>query len=124
MCEKKNVYCQHLFFIWKRSHVTTINKNTVWSLTAIIVHGSWIEYYGKILTEDREEFQNVNNERDDFSLCEEDEITPEEVMEKINKMKNGKASGPEGVPVELLKYDPEKLFQLLAYTFNLFLRGE
>lgn len=39
-------------------------------------------------------------------------------------MKNGKAPGPGAIPGELLKYEPDILLELLASTFNQFLRGE
>jgi hypothetical protein len=77
-----------------------------------------------MLTEDRTEFQDIGYQKYDISYREETEITPEEIKKHANAMKNGKAPGPGGVPIELIKYGPDKLFQLLAYTFNLFLRGE
>ena len=39
-------------------------------------------------------------------------------------MKNGRASGPNGLPIELIKHGPDALLELLAYVFNCFLRGE
>lgn len=36
-------------------------------------------------------------------------------------MKDGKAAGPDGVSAEMIKYEPEVLFELLAHVFTLFL---
>lgn len=39
-------------------------------------------------------------------------------------MKNERTSGPEGLPIQLIKSAPEKLYEVLAYILSLFLRGE
>lgn len=39
-------------------------------------------------------------------------------------MKNERASGPKGVPIELIKNGPDILMQLLEYVFNCFTGGE
>lgn len=39
-------------------------------------------------------------------------------------MKNGKAAGPGGIQIELIKSAPEILFEMLTYIFNQYLRGE
>ena len=45
-------------------------------------------------------------------------ITIEEVKEATNKLQNGRAVGPDGIPGELLKYGESALHQSIADTFN------
>lgn len=84
----------------------------------LIQSKKWKEYYMSLLTENRDEF-----------LGEIDEVTAinEECMQIINKkeiknalreMKNGKAPGPGDIPVELVKYGPDILIEMLADIFN------
>lgn len=74
-----------------------------------------MEYCKRMLIDDQNEFIDVNTE-DKFSQYE-NEIT-------LKGLKKGKAPGAEEVPIVLLKYNAEKLFHLLTYIFNLFLRGK
>ena len=85
----------------------------------------WIQYYEELLTENRPEFQmNIETREEEEFMKEDQEITPAQVKNAVKSMKNGKAPGPGGVQIELIKHGPEVLFELLAYVFNLFLGGE
>ena len=46
------------------------------------------------------------------------DITEEEVTNAIRKLKNGKATGPDGVPNEILKWGEKTLSPILTHTFN------
>ena len=88
----------------------------------------WIDYYEQLLTENRPEFAGgvnmANPMEDDLSIREEEEITLDEVKRAVHEMKSGKAAGPGGFQIELIKYAPEILFEMLTYLFNQYLRGE
>ena len=45
-------------------------------------------------------------------------ITKEEVQKSFKRLNNGKATGEDGIPGELLKYGPEKLAEQTAQVFN------
>ena len=45
-------------------------------------------------------------------------ITKEEVEKSFKRLNNGKATGEDGIPGELLKYGPEKLAEQTAQVFN------
>ncbi len=66
---------------------------------------------------------NIENERtsrvvDKIKETETAPVTPEEVREAINKMKNGKATGPDNIPVEVWKCLEEYGTELLVKWFN------
>ncbi|KAF2885527.1 hypothetical protein ILUMI_20677 [Ignelater luminosus] len=46
------------------------------------------------------------------------------VEDALKSMKNGTASGPEGIPVELIKYGPTKLKNMLASLFTSYINGK
>lgn len=77
-----------------------------------------VEYYENMLVADQNEFLDVSDEMNKFSLRERD------VKETISRMNNERALEPERVPIEPLKCSPEKFCHLLTYIFNSFLRGE
>ncbi|KAL3275418.1 hypothetical protein HHI36_020180, partial [Cryptolaemus montrouzieri] len=75
----------------------------------VITLNKWMKHYEKLLTEDRQEYRieiehNINNEGEPVK------VTPESVKKAITNLKNGRASGPEGIPAELLKTGTEKLY--------------
>ena len=45
-------------------------------------------------------------------------ITPEEVKVHLNKLKNNKAAGNDGLIAEFIKYAPDKIISVLCSTFN------
>ncbi len=47
-----------------------------------------------------------------------DPISPEEVCEHVNKLKSGKASGPDGIPPGILKLLPAEFLLMIATLFN------
>ena len=49
------------------------------------------------------------------------DFTADELRELINKLKNGKACGPDSVHNEFLKCCPDDLLEILARLFNLIL---
>ncbi|KAL3271908.1 hypothetical protein HHI36_022378 [Cryptolaemus montrouzieri] len=88
----------------------------------VITLNEWMRHYEKLLTEDRQEYRidiehNINFEEEPV------EVAPETVKETITNLKNGRASGPEGVPAELLKNGTEKLYRILTKVMNECLNG-
>ena len=85
----------------------------------------WFNHFQKVLEQD-----NYNEDSDDdFENCERDvyydrPITREEVLLAIQKLKNGKAAGPDGIIGELLKHAGHLAVDFLVKFFNvLFDRG-
>ena len=91
----------------------------------LITHAQWREYHTKLLSEDRPEFL-ISDEENDISdmLLEDDEITIDEIKSALKSSKNGRAPGPGGLPIELIKFGTEQLLELLAYVFNRFLKDD
>ena len=52
------------------------------------------------------------------------EITNDEVCRAVKGMKNGKAAGPGGLQIELVKTAPTAVHEVLARLFNKCLLGE
>ena len=86
----------------------------------------WKDYYQQLLGKNRKEFQrNKNEECKSYNYQEEyTEITDEEIKSAVKTFKNKKAPGPGNIPIELLKYAPDTLYELLAELFNRCLKGE
>ena len=51
------------------------------------------------------------------------EITTEEVRRAAKRMKNGKAAGPGGLQIELIKNAPTIVYEIIARIFNKCLQG-
>ena len=69
-----------------------------------ILEQEWFNHFQKVLEQD-----NQDEDFDDFKNCESDvyydrPITPEEVLLAIQRLKNGKAAGPDGIIGKLLKH--------------------
>ncbi len=75
------------------------------------------------------EQDNQDEDFDDFENCESDvyydrPVTREEVLLAIQRLKNGKAAGPDGIIGELLKHAGHLAVDILVKFFNvLFDRG-
>lgn len=93
------------------------------SLTKFITMDSWKKYYEKLLQEDRQEYQNIEEEKIDNDE-EPVKIEEEEVEEAVRTSKNGKSSGPGMIKIELIKYGGKNVITLLTDMFNQILEGE
>jgi len=79
----------------------------------------WQEYFGQLLNEE--------NPRGDLQDVERipgvvEEIKEKEVAEAMRRMQNGKAAGPDGIPIEAFKSLEEAGVTMLAKLFNAILR--
>ena len=89
-----------------------------------ILEQEWFNHFQKVL-----EQNNQDHDFDDFENCESDvyydrPITREEVLLAVQRLKNGKAAGPDGIIGELLKHAGHLAMDLLVKFFNvLFDRG-
>ena len=85
----------------------------------------WFNHFQKVLEQDNYD----EDSDDDFENCESDvyydrPITREEVLLAIQRLKNGKAAGPDGIIGELLKHAGHLAVDFLVKFFNvLFDRG-
>lgn len=90
----------------------------------LIKPDTWKNYYQKLLTEDRNQFSQAPTDTmiPDMTQCREIDAT--EVKEVTKTFKTKKAPGPGGITIELIKYAPDIMYDLLAKLFNRCLRGE
>ena len=85
----------------------------------------WFNHFQKVLEQDNYD----EDSDDDFENCESDvyydrPITREEVLLAIQRLKNGKAAGPDGITGELFKHAGHLAVDVLVKFFNvLFERG-
>lgn len=89
----------------------------------LIEHNKWVDHYKTLLTEDRQQYMNYDLSTPILVEGETINVDLQTVKKAITKLKNGKASGPEGIPAELIKFGTEKLFRLLTKTINMCLNG-
>ena len=61
----------------------------------------WAEYFGDLLNKAR---HHIDGRDEPLTEDPFHEVTCEEVERQLNKMKNGKSSGPDGIPTEALKH--------------------
>ena len=85
----------------------------------------WFNHFQKVLEQDNQD----QDSDDDFENCESDvyydrPITREEVLLAIQRLKNGKAAGPDGITGELFKHAGHLAVVFLVKLFiALFERG-
>lgn len=89
----------------------------------IIKPEEWNEHYKKLLQETRQEYLNESTTQGIHIQGEEVKIQMDTVKKAVMGLKNGKASGPEGVYAEMLKNGTQKLFEMLTYIINKCLNG-
>ena len=75
----------------------------------------WAEYYRDLLNKARQHIEGRDEPRTEGPLH---EVTCEEVERQLNKMKNGKSSGPDGIPTEALKHLGDWGVHQLTKIFN------
>ena len=74
---------------------------------------AWWRYVNELFTDERQE-PNLRNGQED----EGPEITKDEVIYALKRMRNGKSPGPDELPVELLKLIEERSINTLVDLFN------
>jgi len=90
---------------------------------SLITMEEWEDYYKTLLTEERAEFLTI--EQDECTIEQQvAEITTDEVCRAVEGVKNGKAAGPGGLQIELVKTAPTAVHEVLARLFNKCLQGE
>ena len=105
---------------WKVLTGMRKNLNTKTNIP-LIPTNQWVEYYRNLLNEERPEFK----EDDTFTHKKLNwEVSDEEVKYFLSIGKNGKATGPGGIHLEMLKYGGPKLTTLLTKLYNKILVGE
>ena len=83
----------------------------------------WLEHFKEVLNSgalnvQEEKYDRENDVYDDIL---DSEITEEEIRKAINKLKNGKASGPDCILAEMLKLGEKEIIQFLKKYFNMLL---
>jgi hypothetical protein len=103
-------------------NVCSSNSNK--SQLNLISADTWEKYCYKLLIGDREKFlgeiENVS-EKDIDSVIEVDINTVEQA---IMGMKNGRATGPGDIPLELIKSGGQKLLEIITMLLNKIINGE
>ena len=82
----------------------------------------WKEYYMGLMNEENERERRENDgKRVNLDV---ESISKEEVMENMQRMKNGKAVGPDDIPVEVWKYLGESALKFLTKLYNRTMESE
>lgn len=86
----------------------------------------WDEYFGKLLTENREAYKKQEPEPriEIRTLASPIRVKSAEVKQICQNLKNRKSPGPGNIPPELLKYGTDKLYRQLTSLFQKCLNGE
>ena len=75
----------------------------------------WAEYFRDLLNKAR---QHIDGRDEPLTDCPLDKVTCEEVERQLNKMKNGRSCGPDGIPTEALKLLGDWGVRQLTIIFN------
>ena len=82
----------------------------------------WKEYYMGLMNEENERERRENaGERVNLEV---ESVSKEEVMENMQRMKNGKAVGPDDIPVEVWKCLGESALKFLTKLYNRTMESE
>ena len=82
----------------------------------------WKEYYTGLMNEENErERREIDGERVNLEV---ESVSKEEVMENMQRMKNGKAVGPDDIPVEVWKCLGESALKFLTKLYNRTMESE
>ena len=82
----------------------------------------WKEYYMGLMNEENErERREIDAERVNLEV---ESVSKEEVMENMQRMKNGKAVGPDDIPVEVWKCLGESALKFLTKLYNRTMESE
>ena len=82
----------------------------------------WKEYYMGLMNEEHErERREIDGERVNLEV---ESVSKEEVMENMQRMKNGKAVGPDDIPVEVWKCLGESALKFLTKLYNRTMESE
>ena len=82
----------------------------------------WKEYYMGLMNEENERERRENDgERVNLEV---ESISNEEVRENMQRMKNGKAVGPDDIPVEVWKCLGESALKFLTKLYNRTMESE
>ena len=82
----------------------------------------WKEYYMGLVNEENErERREIDGERVNLEV---ESVSKEEVMENMQRMKNGKAVGPDDIPVEVWKCLGESALKFLTKLYNRTMESE
>lgn len=82
----------------------------------------WESYFCSLLNEGAEKVKEEQKEENVEEVVE--DVTLSEVERAVKKMKNGKAVGPDSIPVEVWKFTGSKALEWLRCMFNKLLRGD
>ena len=114
---KQNTEAWHILKNLRRNTKEHININ-------YITLDKWENYFKSLLSEQRQEYLNPLEEETDPDSESHIELNLGVVTEAIKKLKNGRSSGPEGIPAELIKHGSNKLHERLRRLMERCLNGE
>lgn len=84
---------------------------------SLIKADEWKEYFQDLMQEHRDQYKQSINLGQQVSGDIED-ITIDEIRNSLRNMKNNKAPGPGGIPIELIKHSPIQVIEVLKEIFN------
>lgn len=88
----------------------------------LIEMDKWKEYFQNLLQEKRDEYiKTINNGLPSQEKV--SDITMAELENELRQMQNGKAPGPGGIPIELIKHSPSQVKEKLLEIYNDCLQG-
>ena len=79
----------------------------------------WKEYYMGLMNEENEREREIRENDGERVNLDVESVSKEEVRENMQRMKNGKAVGPDGTPVEVGKYLGESALKFLTKLYNI-----
>jgi len=79
------------------------------------------EHFNNLLNQPFQVYEDAINKFPQWPLQEELSIPPslDETKKALKHMANGKAPGPDGIPVEIYKYNGQRLVRRLVYIFSI-----
>lgn len=122
-CEEMNRYMggTRMTEAWRFIKNIRKDSNEKVRITAITID-EWEQYYNKLLNEDRAQYKEIHFEVIENKGRDVEEVTVEEIQDALKSTKNGRAGGPGGIPIELVKNGPIQLLEILRDIFDACMR--
>lgn len=101
---------------WKFIKAHTIDSREKVPIQIIQQH-EWMEHYSSLLSENREDYNIVQQEHVNIQ-GEQISVTTDTIKKAVRGLKNNRAPGPEGIQAELIKCGTEKLYHMITTIIN------
>ena len=120
MKDRKKIYGLAKVYRKPKTGMTNIkNKQGQLQITAEEINNTWTEYFKDLLNVIQEEDNREREEgNQNAGLHEENHITEAELNYALQKMKNGKSQGSDGITIELIKCGGGLLKEIILWILN------